>query len=139
MKTFCNNFGCKSNQIFFEQAPSDQHILELQDIFLEPGIHYIVVPTFGAGRTVIRNYLKALRCFEAPACFSLQQEDFEVPNIADQISAASLATYFELEFDADFLWIECDQMLLTHYPTLLMMLDRVTQQQHISIIILMIG
>ena len=66
-------------------------------------------------------------------------EDFEVTNVADQISAAQLAEFFELEFDADFLWVECDKTLVDHYPTLLTILERVTQQQHISIIILMIG
>lgn len=139
MKTFCNNLNCKSNQTFFNHASSDQHILELQDIFLEPGIHYLSAPTFGEGRAVIRNYLEALRCFDEPVCFSLQQEDFEVTNVADQISAAQLAEFFELEFDADFLWVECDKTLVDHYPTLLTILERVTQQQHISIIILMIG
>lgn len=137
MKTFCNNLGCKSNQSFFlEKTALDQQILELQDIFLEPGLHHIQVTSFNEGRSIINEYLSALRCYNAPACFSLQQEDFAVPNIVDQMSAATMTTFFDLEFDADFLWVECDPELLSFYPTLFITLERVALQQHISIILL---
>jgi hypothetical protein len=141
MKTICNNLATKINQtVFFENTSnSDEHILELQDIFLEQGIHYLYASSFDEGRTLIQSYLDALRCFNAPACFSLQQDDIAIPNIADEISAANLASFFSLDFDADFLWVECNKELLDHYPTLLITLERVAAQQHISIIILMIG
>lgn len=141
MKTICNNLATKINQtVFFENTShSDEHILELQDIFLEQGIHYLYATSFDEGRTLIQNYLEALRCFNAPACFSLQQNNSAVPNIAEEITAANLASFFLLEFDADFLWVECNKELLDYYPTLLITLERVASQQHISIIILMIG
>ena len=141
MKTICNNLACKIDQtVFFENTThSDQHILELQDIFLESGIHYLFASSFGDGRELIQNYLDALRCFNAPACFSLQQGEFAVTNLTQEVSAANLSSFFELEFDADFLWVECDKTLLEYYPTLLINLERVAAQQHISIIILMIG
>lgn len=141
MKTICNNLGCKINQtVFFENTThSDQHILELQDIFLEPGIHYLYADTFARGRAIIQKYLTALRCFDAPACFSLQQAELHVPNLAEEVTASSLSSFFELEFDADFLWVECDKTLLNYYPTLLIVLERVANQQHISIVILMVG
>lgn len=141
MKTICNNLASKVNQtVFFDTAiQSDQLILELQDIFLESGIHYLYADSFVEGRCIIQNYLNALRCFNAPACFSLQQGDFNVTNVADEITAANLSSFFELEFDADFLWVECDKTLLEYYPTLLINLERVAQHQHISIIILMVG
>lgn len=141
MKTICNNLACKIDQtVFFENTThADEHILELQDIFLESGIHYLYVDSFSGGRELIHNYLDALRCFNAPACFSLQQGEFNVANLADEITAAHLSLFFELEFDADFLWVECDKTLLEYYPTLLINLERVAAQQHISIIILMVG
>lgn len=141
MKTICNNLAIKINQaVFFENASySDQHILELQDIFLESGIHYLYAESFNKGRDLIHNYLDALRCFNAPACFSLQQGEFKASNLAHEITAAQLSSFFELEFDADFLWIECDKNLFEYYPTLLISLERVAARQHISIIILMIG
>jgi hypothetical protein len=141
MKTICNNLACKIDQaVFFENSThSDQHILELQDIFLESGVHYLFTASFADGRELIQNYLDALRCFNAPACFSLQPGEFTVTNLTQEISAANLSSFFELEFDADFLWVECDKTLLEYYPTLLISLERVAAQQHISIIILMIG
>lgn len=141
MKTICNSLACKMNQtVFFENViQSDQIILELQDIFLEPGIHYLYTSSFQEGRTLIHHYLDALRCFNAPACFSLQHGEFKVTNLAEEITAANLSSFFELEFDADFLWIECDKTLLEYYPTLLIALERVALTQHISIIILMMG
>lgn len=140
MKTICNNLAIKINHaIFFDTSNSDQQILELQDIFLEPGIHYLYVESFREGREVISSYLDALKCYREPACFSLQQDNTIVPNLAEEITAANLASYFTLEFDSDFLWVECDKSLLDYYPTLLIMLERVAAQQHISIIILMLG
>ncbi|CAN5185714.1 hypothetical protein BH09DEP1_BH09DEP1_7950 [soil metagenome] len=141
MKTICNNLATKINQtVFFENTSnSDQHILELQDIFLEDGIHYLYAESFKEGRALIHSYLDALRCFEAPACFSLQVDAMDAPNLTEEITAANLASYFSLEFDADFLWVECDKTLLDYYPTLLIILERVACKQHISIIILMVG
>lgn len=140
MKTICNNLATKITQtVFFDTSHSDQFILELQDIFLESGIHYLYSSSFSQGRTLIHNYLDALRCFDAPACFSLQQDQMSVPNLADEVTAANISSFFELEFDADFLWVECDKTLLDHYPTLLITLERIASHQHISIIILMVG
>ncbi len=124
------NLGCKINQATFlskksNLVSSDQHILELQDIFLEPGLHYLHVSSFQEGRTIISDYLQALRCFNEPACISLSAGDLGIPNIADDITPGQIESFFTLDFDADFLWVEYDELMKNHYPELLPTLHRV--------------
>lgn len=142
MKNLCNNLGYKITQSILLQKNNtftDQQILELQDIFLEPGIHYVQVDSFANGRILIHHYLQALKCYDQAACFSLYTHESEITNIVEEIAPAQLLSYFELEFDADFLWIECDQALFHYYPTLFLAIEKLVTQQHIPIIILLVA
>ncbi len=140
MKNLCSNLGYKITQSILlkkNNTFTDQQILELQDIFLEPGIHYVQVDSFASGRLVIHHYLNALKCFDSPACFSLHTHEPNVTNIVEEVSPAQLLAYFELDFDADFLWVECDSGLLHYYPTVFLALEKYAAQQHIPIIIML--
>lgn len=141
MKNLCSNLGYKVTQSVLlknNTTFTDQQILELQDLFLEPGIHYVQVDSFAGGRILINHYLQALNCFNEAACFSLYTHEQNITNIVEEVAPAHLLSYFELDFNADFVWVECDSALLQYYPTLFVALEKYVVQQHIPIIILLV-
>ncbi len=106
------------------RAPfSDGDILELQDLFLRNGVHYIKVDDIHAGRALIELFLRSLNYYNNVACLSMSHEplDASVIDLYGELMAggylASGATrqleeFFLERFDHDFMWLEASGRVL---------------------------
>lgn len=92
-------------------------IIELQDIFLTPGIHVIDVESLQEGREIILKFLHALRCYEAIGCVTqrdqgLSADIFDIHHyllmygFLEGKNNNELEHFFTQDFNFDFLWIE---------------------------------
>lgn len=115
MKYNSYNLDFKVNSSF--SSISELQILELQEVFLTNGFHYIAVPTIQEGRSLVYTFLEALRCFQTVGCITqnkigLEQGVFDIVSYLDfcgfnDISnIAERELYFNEVFDFDFVWIE---------------------------------
>ena len=123
---------------------SEQQILDLQELFLTKGIHYINVPTLQEGRELIYSFLDALRCFDSIGCVtkygrSLPKHYFDIYRHLHKNDFKSALDHLELfftqDFNFDFVWIE----LTTHEQWHLKFIQKMEElniDQHISIIAL---
>ena len=94
---------------------SEDDILYLQDLFLTPGTHQIVVDNFSKIREIISQILQSLQYYHKIACLSFVNLSLE-PKICDMVqvlmsedyfvSKERFALFFLDHFDFDFLWIE---------------------------------
>jgi len=103
-----------------DNLSSEEDILYLQDIFLQPGFHHICVPTVEAGRSIIYSLTQALDYYHSLACFTctnnppLECSILGIYDILVQqgfISDVGIEHFFLEYFDADFLWIEITDKL----------------------------
>jgi len=90
---------------------SEETIIDLQDKFLTPGLHTIIVPNVIVGRTLIVKILKSLNYYHTIGCLS------ETALESDAIF--SLSYYQETTLDNiltecfyDFIWIECTKKFI---------------------------
>ena len=118
MKYTSYNLDFKINASF--SSISELQILELQDVFLTNGFHYITVPTIQEGRSLVYTFLDALRCFQAVGCITknkigLEKGIFDIVSYLDFCgfndvsNNAERELYFIEDFDFDFVWIESDK------------------------------
>ena len=143
MKNLCYNLDSKINQPFSLKlnntfAISEQQILELQDILLTNGMHYLSVPTIQEGRALIYTFLDALRCYQSIACFTIQGNSLKksVRDLYTQLDQKNWDHFFVDEFNSDFLWIEQDASI--HHSSMLLeeKLCQLGMDQQLPIIIL---
>ena len=119
MKYHLNNLDSKIDKLF--SSPnlfiSEQMIIELQDIFLTPGIHIIDVESLQEGRSLIQKFLNALRCYQTIGCLtqhesSLPHTVFDIHNyllmygFLEGKNSNELEQFFTQDFNFDFIWIE---------------------------------
>lgn len=92
-------------------------IIELQDIFLTPGIHVIDVEFLQEGRDIIQKFLSALRCYQAVGCLTqhgqeLTRDIFDIHHyllmygFLEGKNGNDLEQFFTQDFNFDFIWIE---------------------------------
>lgn len=122
MKNCIVNLDSKINHSFSliynkKQVITEQQILELQDLFLTNGIHYLYVSSFEEGRTLIYDFLNALRCHTHVACatnygHTLPSTIFDLQSYLDSFdffnnqNVHEFQNFLNEEFDFDFVWIE---------------------------------
>lgn len=100
----------------------EQEIIDLHNMFLTNGVHYISVVDLKQGRELVQTFLTSLHCYTSIACLTLSHEQ-----LADDVCDvyAELATeyspiingdiieqYLLDRFYFDFLWIEASPQLL---------------------------
>lgn len=92
---------------------TEEQILDLQEIFLTNGIHYITTPSFHNGRKLVYEFLEALRCYQSPACFTANGNTLKKSTLDLRVclSKKNWDSFFVEEFNNDFLWIEYDEMI----------------------------
>jgi hypothetical protein len=122
MKNCFVNLDSKINRSFsliqnYKHTITEQQILELQDMFLSNGIHYMYVSSLQEGRNLIYRFLGALRCYNNAACATNSTDQLE-STVCDLQKYLDSFHYFENknidelmrflheEFDFDFVWIE---------------------------------
>jgi len=155
MKNCISNLDSKINYSFWLAANkklrmSDQHILELQDLFLSHGVHHIAAPSFKEGRALLYRFLNALNCYNHIACatndgrtlkktiFDLQKH-MKSQNFFDKKNSDKRDVFFAEEFKFDFLWIEQSQ---SNYLQCLIIEDALVcraMEQQLPIIILQVN
>jgi hypothetical protein len=96
---------------------SEDDILELQDLFLSNGVHYIKVDDIQSGRFLMQQFLQSLDCYHNVACLSTSIEPLD-PSVVDLYSELMVGGYFDkdsmvcleefflAQFNFDFLWLE---------------------------------
>ena len=106
------------------QAPfSDGDILELQDLFLCNGVHYIKVDDVEAGRSLINLFLRSLNYYHNVACLSMSHLPLDVSVMdlygelmvgghLDSGATRQLEEFFLEKFDHDFMWLEVSETVL---------------------------
>jgi len=106
------------------RAPfSDGDILELQDLFLRNGLHYIKVDDVQSGRALINLFLHSLNYYHNVACLSTSHEPLDasvldlygelmVGGYLDAGATQSLEEFFLERFDHDFMWMEASEMVI---------------------------
>lgn len=103
---------------------SDGDILELQDLFLRNGVHYIKVDDVRAGRSFIKLFLQSMNYYNNVACLSTSTEPIDsavvdlyaellVGGCFDKGATQHLEEFFLEHFDFDFLWLEVSDGALT--------------------------
>lgn len=91
---------------------TEQQIINLQDLFITPGIHTIYVDNMKTGREIMYNMLSSFKHYSAISCIT--QESLALkPQITDillelfQLPAlATIEDYVLYDFEPDFIWIE---------------------------------
>lgn len=92
---------------FFELPYSESDILELQDLFLEEGLHEISVPNIAQGRQMINTFLDSLHCYYYPGYFTTQRLNSEkFTDIYAELQYKNIEVFFCENLQIDFLWIE---------------------------------
>jgi hypothetical protein len=100
---------------------SELEILQLQDLFLIYGCHYLTVPTMAYGRAIISLFLESLR-FSRVGCLTTSSSALPsfVAGLHDELAFEGALAFdhhlldeFLLNtFYYDFVWIECTEDLL---------------------------
>ena len=103
---------------------SEQEILDLQDLFLTYGNHYLKVPTHGQGRNIISLFLESFQYqyFSRVACLTVSPVPLPdaVVSVRDELALSgalafnhhSLDEFLLNTFYYDFVWVECSQELM---------------------------
>lgn len=106
------------------RAPfSDGDILELQDLFLSNGVHYIKVDDVRSGRALINLFLRSLNYYHNVACLSTSSEPLDssvidlyaelmVGGYLDEGATRQLEEFFLDRFDHDFMWMEASRSVV---------------------------
>lgn len=101
---------------YFSQILSDNDILDLHEICMTVGFHYINTKTVAHGRFLLESTIGSLRYYRKAALLStvaLESDSFFFPIydvLTTTISDEDLDTYL-IHFDADILCIENTKML----------------------------
>lgn len=125
MKYISDNLDFKINPIissyskYKKIALTDHQILELQELFLASGLHYIAVPSLQEGRKLIYTFLKALRCFDLVGCFTknnipLKNTILNVHNFSEEPEynyCMDELRWMTQDIDIEFLWVEYENNL----------------------------
>jgi hypothetical protein len=102
---------------------SEQEILDLQDQFLSPGLHYLVVQDIQMGRKIIKTFLQSINYYHDVACLTLENDALptgvsDLHDLLDDygfLEKSQLYMFFLDYWYYDFLWIEATDSLL-HKP-----------------------
>jgi len=101
---------------------SDSDILDLQDAFLNNGLHYIKVDDIRTGRSLVQLFLDSLNCYNNIACLSTSPEslnqsttDLYSELILNADSSYELEEFFLEKFYYDFVWIEASEELANSF------------------------
>ena len=127
-KSTCQpEFISQIKQAQYVQEPfSDSDIINLQDAFLNNGLHYIMTDNIPSGRGLINLFLKSLNYYHNIAALSLSDESLE-NNITDlytqlilgghlnQNLSHELEDFFLEKFCYDFMWIEATEIFLKSF------------------------
>ena len=98
----------------------EQQILDLQDIFLSPGMHSITVGSKQEGQSLIYTFLNALRCYKTIGYIAsdyIPKDCLDMLNILGFLKITNFTTsnivvaerFLAEDFDLDFLWIDYNQ------------------------------
>lgn len=102
---------------------SEQEILDLQDIFLTHGHHYLTVSNVGQGRSIISLFLDSLQSsyFSRVACLTTSAVPLpsSVISLRDELALSGALAFDHIKLDEfllngfyyDFVWIECNKEL----------------------------
>jgi hypothetical protein len=102
---------------------SEQEILDLQDLFLTHGYHYLNVSSHGQGRALISLFLESLQSnfFSRIACLTMSPAALPdgIASLHDELALHGalafdhhrLDEFLLNEFYYDFVWIECSREL----------------------------
>lgn len=118
MKSLSFNLDFKIKQSFCfklsqTRSITEQQILQLQDLFLSNGIHYIMVPSLKEGRALMYRFLDALRCHQSAACFTFNATLAKrYVDLRKQMRKKNWDSYLCEDFKGDFIWIEQDLLNL---------------------------
>ena len=102
---------------------SDSDILDLQDAFLNNGLHYIKVDDLKSGRSLIRLFLGSLNVYHNTASLTILPEPLDpavtdlyvellMGGTLDARASHKLEEFFLERFYHDFLWIEITDALI---------------------------
>ena len=104
---------------FFNPPLSDSEIIELQNLFMTPSIHYITTKNVSTGRYLMNLFLSVFRHYHNVGCLTTEQNQNLSERVFDlshlQNSDTSLIDSIEL-FSIEnpylnFIWIELTQVL----------------------------
>ena len=117
--SFCDNI--KETKSFNFQL-SEQDVLELQEIFLTFGMHYIKTQNIESGRNIINTILGSLKYYQSigaitdqaglqePVCDILV--DMKMQGYYLDTILVNLENYFTVHAGFDFIWVELSASLL---------------------------
>jgi len=101
---------------------SEHDILDLQELFLSPGMHELTVPNIAAGRELMSSVLTAFNCFPRIACLTTASLPLpaHVTHLHDEMALHGALAFSNHQLDSfllehfyyDFLWIEVTPELL---------------------------
>ena len=102
---------------------SDSDILDLQDAFLNNGIHYIQVDDIQSGRSLIHLFLKSLNHYHNITSLTLSSSQLATDTAdlygelilggqLEKTASCELEEFFLDQFYYDFMWIEASDELI---------------------------
>jgi len=104
---------------------SDTDILDLQDAFLNNGLHYIKVNDINSGRALIRLFLNSLNFYHNVAAVTVDSKpldesatdlysDLMLGGYLEKDARYKLEEFFLEQFYHDFVWVEAAEELLSN-------------------------
>ena len=103
---------------------SEHEILDLQDTFLNNGLHYITVSDVNFGRILVNRFLYSLNCYHNNAILTIASPvtDNSITDLYYELLQGgytehnSMTEFFIDQFYYDFIWIEtCHELLDTSW------------------------
>lgn len=114
-------FGDKNNIKYFSNQLTEQDILELQNIFLTCGMHFIQTNNVESGRKIITTILGSLKYYNNIGAITeiagLQESIFDIfmhikiDGLSSGNIVADLENFFIIHACFDFIWIEFTGLL----------------------------
>lgn len=128
---------------------SETDIIDLQELFLTNGLHYISVCDVKTGRSIINMFLQSLNYYHDIACLTMVDEPFE-QHVFDLYQEMTLrfclepSSQYDIEdflieyFYCDFMWVEATQGLIEApwFSTVEQIIASFKLDKHIPIFIL---
>lgn len=119
-----NEFMCVSRSKKIIQPLTHNDILDLQEIFLTPGVHELHINSVEEGRFIIDKFLGSLNCYHKKACFTLSELalDCQTTDLYLELLlmsrvdgvTGSLEGFLYDHGDHDFIWIEATKKVLAN-------------------------
>jgi len=132
--------------IAFRELLSESEILQLHDMLLTNGLHYIKTSDVSGGRELILTLLQSLKHYQVVACLTTENRalDQDICNVFEELTSfgylhdGNLEEYFVERTYFDFMWIEATPNLLASpwFNIFLKHLIDFNVDQHMPIIIL---